>query len=214
MRLATITIIVLLFAQTGAASGDSGWAGPDSFFYPVKIWMEKFSLNFVFNQTEKTRGMLDLAEERLREAESMGNSSKAYERAMDEYVGQLEELHSIITKDTLNESKEIRVDIKEKIGDHVNRTKSINGNVSIIQHNLIEASSSSGESKIKVSVDDGNVSVETEGGNPVITRDGSNVTVVSETNNSSQQVIVRSSGNASSSSSVIVHSSSKVVSGN
>jgi hypothetical protein len=182
----------------------------------MKIWIEKFSLNFVFDKTEKTMGMLDLAEERLKEAESVDNSSLAYEKAMDEYAGQLKELQSIITRDTLNESKEIRVDIEKKIRNQMNRTNSIksSANVTIIQHNLIEASSSTGENRINISVVDGDVSVETKGGNPVVTRDGNNVTVISETNNSRQQVIVKSSGNATSSSSIVVHSSSKVISGN
>ncbi|VVB94419.1 Uncharacterised protein [uncultured archaeon] len=217
MKIAAVIIVVLLLAQVGAAREDSSWVGPGSSFYPLKIWMEKFRLNFVFNQTEKTQTMLGLAEERLRDAESVQNNSEAFNSAMDEYASQLEEINNIIKNDTQNETKDIRVNITEKIEDHKKRTNLLKntGRVTVIQQSIVEASSSSGESKIKVSVVDGNVSVETDGGNPVVTRDGSNVTVISETNNSRQQVIVRSSRNDSSSSSVVVSQSSSVaVSGN
>ncbi|HEY9204277.1 MAG TPA: DUF5667 domain-containing protein [Candidatus Methanoperedens sp.] len=217
MKIAAIIITALLITQTVAAKEDSVWIGPGSSFYPLKIWLEKFRLNFIFNQTEKTQTMLGLAEERLRDAERMENNSDAFRRAMDEYASQLEEINYIIKNDTQNETKNIRLNITEKIEEQQKRTKLLksNGRITVIQQSIVEASSSSGDSKIKVSVADGNVSVETEGGNPVVTRDGGNVTVVSETNNSRQEVIVKSSGNAASStSSVVVHSSSNVVSGN
>ncbi len=219
MKVFAIMIAVFLLAQSGMAREESGFIGPDNSFYSFKIWMEKFSLNFISNQTEKTQKMIDLAEERLRDAEMMENNSRAYERAMDEYAKQLEELQSTIKKDVNNKTKDIQINISEKIENQTKRTKSLKntGNVIIIQRSIIEATSSAGESKVKVSVVDGNVSVETEGGSPVITRDGSNVTVVSETNNSRQQVIVRSSQNASSSSSssiAVVQSSSAGISVN
>ncbi|NJD77160.1 MAG: hypothetical protein FIB08_08725 [Candidatus Methanoperedens sp.] len=217
MRAFAIIVIVLLLAQAGVAREESVSIGPDNFLYSFRIWMEKFSINFISNQTEKTQRILDLADERLREAEMMENNSLAFERAMDEYTSQLEELQSIINADAYDENRSIHVNITEKIEDQAKRTKALKsmGKVSIIQQSIVEASSSSGESKIRVSAVDGNVSVETQGGNPVITRDGNNVTVISETNNSRQQVIVRSSRNNSSSSSVVVSQSSSIaISGN
>ncbi len=217
MKIIAILMAVLLLAQIAAAREDSGWIGPRSSLYPLKIWLEKFRLNFVFNQTEKTRIMLGLAEERLKDAERMENNSEAFSRAMDEYASQLEDINNIIKNDAKNETKNIRVNITEKIEDQKKRTKLLEntGKVTVIQQSIVEASSSSGKNSIEVSVTDGNVSIETEGGNPVITREGSNVTVISETNNSRQQVVVRSSGNTSSSSSIVVSQSSSVaVSGN
>ncbi len=212
MRVFAIIIAVLLLAQFGMAREDSVSIGPDNFLYSFKIWMEKFSVNLVSNQTEKTQRILDLTEERLKEAEMMENNSLAFERAMGEYTGQLEELQSMIKTDSYNKNRSIHVNITEKIEGQAKRTKALKstGKVSIIQQSIVEASSSSGGSKIKVSAIDGNVSVETQGGNPVITRDGNNVTVISETNNSRQQVIVRSSRNNSSSSSVVVSQSSSI----
>ncbi len=217
MRIAGVMITVLLLIQTGVAREDSGWTGPESSVYPLKIWIEKLSLELVFNRTEKAQKMLDLADERLKEAEEMENGSKAFEKAMEEYTDQLEELKDFIKSDTDNKTENIHVNIKQKIQNHTNRTGSFNsGRVKVLQKNIIEASSSAGESKIKVSVIDGNVSVDTDGGNATITRDENNVTVVSVTGNSRQKIVIRSSGNSSSSSSssVVVNSGSIVVSAN
>jgi len=215
MKITALIITILLLAQVGAAKETSGLTGPDGFLYPLKIWIEKLSIGLVFNQTEKAQKMLDLADERLKEVEEMENGSEAFEKAMDEYTDQLQEFQDFIRNGSENKTRNISVNIKQKIEDHANRTKAYKSaeRISVIQQNIIEASSSSGESKIKVSVIDGDVSVDTEGGNTTITRDGSNVTVVSVTNNSRQQVIVKSFQNNSSSSSVVVSSSSSIVSG-
>ena len=215
MKLIAIIVAILLMVQVVGAKEDSGWMGPGGFLFPMKIWIEKFRLNFIFDQNEKVQGMLDLADERLSEAESMKNRSDDFKRATDEYAAQLEDLQKFIEKNDLNETGKIRIDIKGKIEDHRNRTKDLKGmgNADIIQENIIEASSSSGNSKIKVSVVNGDVLVNTEGNNATVTRDGGNVTVISRTNNSRQQVIVRSSHNSSSSNSVEVYSSSSVTSG-
>jgi len=215
MKLIAIIVAILLMVQVVGAKEDSGWMGPGGFLFPMKIWIEKFRLNFIFDQNEKVQGMLDLADERLREAESMKNGSDDFKRATDEYAAQLEDLQKFIEKNDLNETGKIRIDIKGKIEDHRNRTKDLKGmgTADIIQENIIEASSSSGNSKIKVSVVNGDVLVNTEGNNATVTRDGGNVTVISRTNNSRQQVIVRSSHNSSSSNSVEVYSSSSVTSG-
>ncbi len=215
MKLVAVLVVILLMVQAVGAREDSGWIRPGSFLFPMKIWVEKFRLNFVFDQNEKVQGIFDLADERLREAESIKNRSEEFKRATDEYTAQLEDLQKFIEKNDLNETENIRIDIKRKIEDHRNLTKDFKGmgNADIIQENIIEASSSSGNSKIKVSVVNGNVSVNTEGNNATVIRDGGNVTVISMTNNSRQQVIVRSSHNSSSSNSVEVYSSSSVTSG-
>ena len=217
MKITALIITILLLAQVGAAKETSGLTGPDGFLYPLKIWIEKLSIGLVFNQTEKAQKMLDLADERLNEVEEMENGSEAFEKAMDEYTDQLQEFQDFIINGSENKTGNISASIKQKIEDHANRTKIYknSGRISVIQQNIIEASSSAGESNIKVSVVDGDVSVDTEGGNATITREGGNVTVVSVSNNSRQKVIIKSSGNtSSSSSSVVVSSRSSVVSGN
>ncbi|SNQ62143.1 DUF5667 domain-containing protein [Candidatus Methanoperedens nitratireducens] len=212
MRAIAVVIVMLLIVQSVEAKGDSGWVGPESFLYPLKVWMEKLSINLISSQEEKDLKMLDLAEERLAEAEEMENNSKAFEKAMDEYTEQLEELHGAIEKNADNGTKKINVGIKERIESHKNRTKNLKSSLraSVVQQSIIEASSSAGGSRINVSSINGNVSVQTEGGNATVTRDGSNVTVVSVTNNSRQVVVINSSRNGSSSS-VSVRSSSKAV---
>lgn len=212
MRVVAVVIVILLVVQSGAAKGDSGWISPESFLYPLKVWMEKLSINLISSQEEKDLKMLDLAEERLAEAEEMENNSKAFEKAMDEYIEQLEELHGVIEKNADNGTKKINVDIKKRIESHKNRTKALKSSqrASMIQQNIIEASSSAGGSRIDVSSINGNVSVHTEGSNATVTRDGGNVTVISVTNNSRQMVVISSSRNVSSSS-VSVRSSSKTV---
>lgn len=206
MRVIAAIIVALLITQTGAAREDTGWAGPDSFLYPLKIWVEKFSLSLVTNQTEKDTMMLDLAERRLAEAEEFENDSRAFKRATEEYADQMEELHEIIKKDTDNATAHMRAGIKERIENHMNRTKALKsqGRISVIQQSIIEAGS--GESRIAVSAVNGNVSVHTEGGNATITRDGDDVTVVSVTNNSRQIVVISSSQSNSRSSQVSVRS--------
>ncbi len=208
MRTSAIILILILMTQTAYASDGSIWIGPQNAFYPLKIWIEKFSLNFIFNQTEKTMKMVDLAGERLAEAKEVENSSSAFEKAMNEYADQLMEIENI-TK-THNRSEIINNNIIKKIEGQRNIVKAFSGsgNIAIIQQNIIEASSSSGGSNIKVSVVNGNVSVHTEGGNATVTKDGSNVTVVSITNNSRQLIIIKSIKNQSSSSSVVVQSNS------
>ncbi len=209
MKIVAVIMAIILLAQIGAAVDGSSWLGPESFLYPLKLWIEKFSLNFVFNQTEKAQRMLDMAEERLNEAENMKNNSKAFDRAVKEYSNQLNELQNTIEKDVDNNTKNIRANITEKIEEHKNRTKVLKniGNINTIQQSIIETSSSS--SRIKVNAVNGNVSVYTEGGNATVTKDGNNVTVISIANNSRQMVIVKSFQNASSSA---VESSSSAVS--
>jgi len=216
MKSFAILVVILLMVQAVEAREDSGWIGPDSVLFPFKIWIEKFRLNFVFDQNEKVQGMLDLADERLKDVESITNRSDKLKSATDEYIAQLEDMQKFIEKNDINMTENIRIDIKRKLENHSNRTKEFKGmgNVNMIQQNIMQASSSSGNSKIKVSVVNGNVSVYTEGNSAIVSRNGSNVTVTSMTNNSRQQVIVRSSNNNSSSNSVVVHSSSRVVSGN
>ncbi len=217
MKIAAVMIAFLLVVQTGSASVGSGFMGPDSFLYPLKIWIDKLSINLAFNQTEKAQKMIELADKRLKEAEEMRNSSNAFKKAMGAYTDQLEELQDFMKNGTENKTIDIYGNIKQKVENQTNRTKvlKIAEKISIIQQNIIQASSSAGESRIKVSVIDGNVSVQTQGGNATITEDGGNVTVISVTNNSRQKVVVKSSGNSSfSSSSVVVHSSSVVTSGN
>ncbi len=210
MKAVAILIAILLIVQSVEAKGDSGWIGPESFLYPLKVWMERLSINLISSQEEKDLKMLDLAEERLTEAEGMENNSKAFEKAMDEYTEQLEELHGAIDAD--NGTKKIDADIKERIESHKNRTKALKNTqrAGMIQQSIIEAGSSAGGSRIDVSSINGNVSVHTEGGNATVTRDGGNVTVISVTNNSRQVVVISSSRNVSSSS-VSVRSSSKTV---
>lgn len=217
MRSIAIIISIVLLVQAGAARGDPGWMGPESFLYPLKTWTEKFSLNFVFNQTEKDQKMLELAEERLKEVESIGNNTRAFERAMEAYADQLNELQEIMNRDTGNETRNVRIDIIERIENHKNRTKSLESaeKVSIIQQSIVKSSVSSGDSRVEVSVINGNVSINTSGGNATIIKDGSNVKVVSTTNNSKQMVIVQSSQNQSSSGSIVVAQSSSIaVAGN
>lgn len=212
MKAVAVVIAILLIVQGVEAKGDSGWVSPDSFLYPLKVWMEKLSINLISSQEEKDLRMLDLAEERLDEAEEMENNSRAFEKAMDEYTGQLEELQGVVEKNANNGTKEINTDIRERIESHKNRTKDLKSSqrASMIQQSIIEASSSAGGSRINVSSINGNVSVHTEGGNATVTRDGDNVTVVSVTNNSRQVVVISSSQNEASSS-VSVRSSSKTV---
>jgi hypothetical protein len=202
MKAIAILIVILLMAQSVEAKGNSGWISPDSFLYPLKVWMEKLSINLISSQEEKDLKMLDLAEERLTEAEEMKNNSEAFNKAMDEYTGQLEELQGVVEKNADNGTKKINADIKERIESHKNRTKALKSSqrASVIQQNIIEASSSAGGSRIDVSSINGNVSVHTEGGNATVTRDGGNVTVVSVTNNSRQVVVINSSRSGSSSS--------------
>ncbi len=221
-RAVALSVAVLLLLQTGAAresSESSGWISPDSFLYPLKIGLEKFSLNLVFNQTEKAQKMVDLAEERLKEVESMEkeNNSKAFKNAMDEYADQLKDLQSVVVKaDASGVNVNIQTNITEKIENQQKRTAALESegdgisvsNVSIIQQSIIKASSSSGNGRVQVSVVNGNVSVYTEGGNATVTRDGNNVTVVSVSNNSVQQVVVKSSQGTSSSSAIAIASSS------
>lgn len=222
MKIYAIIVVIFLLAQVVDAREDTGLLGPDSFLFPLKIWVEKFKLNFVFDQNEKMERMLDLADERLKEAESLRNSSEAFDRARDEYKTQLEDIQKLIEKNETNKTENIRIDIIRKMEDHRNRTKDFKGlgNVDIIHENIIQASSTAGNSKIKVSVVNGNATVVTEGNDATITRDGGNVTIISITNNSRQQVIIRSSNSgsstgssSSSSNSVEVYSSSNVSSG-
>src|SRR3989304_6852239 len=123
MKLAAIIIVILLMVQAVGAREDPDWIGPGGFLFPVKIWVEKFRLNFVFDQNEKVRGMLDLADERLREAESINNKSEEFKKDTDEYAAQLEDLQKFIEKGDINETEKIQIDIKRKIEDHRNRTK-------------------------------------------------------------------------------------------
>lgn len=123
MRTVAIMIVVILLIQTCAAREETIWIGPQNPVYPLKIWMEKFSLNFVFNQTEKAQKMLDMADERLTEAEMVENSSTAFGIAMNEYADQLGKLQEIIKKDTDDKTKNIRINIKEKIEEQKNRTR-------------------------------------------------------------------------------------------
>lgn len=226
MKIFAIIVVIFLLAQVVDAREDTGLLGPDSFLFPLKIWVEKFKLNFVFDQNEKLERMLDLADERLKEAESLRNNSEAFDRARDEYKTQLEDLQKLIEKKETNKTEKMRIEIIRKMEDHRNRTKDFNGlgNVDIINENIIQATSTSGNSVIKVSVVNGNATVFTEGNDAIVTRDGGNVTVISATNNSRQQVIIRSSssdssnGSSSSSSSsmsnsVEVYSSSSVSNG-
>lgn len=202
MRIIALLVCVILMISAAAAGEDSDRADPEGLFYPLKIWMEKLSLNFIFDQNEKDWRMLDLAERRLEEAEGSENDSRAFERAMEEYAGQLEELNDIVKKDTDNATTNMRARIKERIENHTNRTKALKspGRVSVIQQSIIEAGGG-----ITVSAVNGNVSVRGDG-NATITRDGGNVTVVSVTNNSRQVVIIRSTQNNSYSSWVSVRS--------
>src|SRR3972149_1421272 len=96
MKLAAIIIVILLMVQAVGAREDPDWIGPGGFLFPLKIWVEKFRLNFVFDQNEKVQGMLDLADERLREAKNIKNSSEDLKKATDEYAAQLEELQNFI----------------------------------------------------------------------------------------------------------------------
>lgn len=210
MRVIALIVFMILMINVASAEESSDWAKPGGIFYPLKILMEKLSMNFIFDQNEKDQKMLEFTERRLAEAEEFKNDPSAFERAMDEYADQLEELHGIIKNDTDNSTADMRARIKERIEDHTNRTKALKsqGRVSVIQQSIIEA----GGSSIAVSSVNGNVSVHTEGGNATVTRDGDNVTVVSVANNSRQVVIVRSSQNNSSSSRVSVRSEASVIS--
>ena len=226
MKIFAIIVVIFLLAQVVDAREDTGLLGPDGFLFPMKIWVEKFKLNFVFDQNEKMEKMLDLADERLKEAESLRNNSEAFDRARDEYKSQLEDLQKLIEKNETNKTEKMRIDIIRKMEDHRNRTKDFRGlgNGDIIHENIIQATSTSGNSVIKVNVVNGNATVFTEGNDAIVTRDGGNVTVISVTNNSRQQVIIRSSSSdsssgssssssSSSSNSVEVYSSSSVSNG-
>jgi len=213
MKLSAIILILILMTQTAYASDESVWVGPQNPLHPFKIWIEKFSLNFVFNQTEKTMRMVDLAEERLKEAKQVENNSLVFEKAMNEYADQLMEIEKI-TKKNYNKSENININIIKKIEDQRNRVKTFKGaeNIAIIQQNIIEASGSSGGNSIRVTSINGNISIYSDDKNATIKRDGDNISVISVINNSRQVVIVKSSQNGSSTSSIIVQSNTNGVS--
>jgi hypothetical protein len=216
MRLSAIILILILMIQTAYASDESVWIGPQNALHPFKIWIEKFSLNFVFNQTEKTMRMVDLADERLKEAKEVENNSLVFEKTMNEYANQLMEIEKITKMNYTNKSDNININIIKKIEDQRNRVKSFNGaeNIAIIQQNIIEASSSSQGNSIRVTAINGNISIYSDDKNATIKRDGNNISVISVTNNSRQVVIVKSSHNGSSSSSIIVQSNTNGISVN
>lgn len=213
MRLSPIILILILMTQTAYASGESVWVGPQNPLHPFKICIEKFSLNFVFNQTEKTMRMVDLADERLKEAKEVENNSVVFEKAMNEYAEQLMEIEKI-TKMNYNKSGNININVIKKIDDQRNIVKSFNGaeNIAIIQQNIIEAGSSSQGNSIRITAINGNISIYSDDKNATIKKDGSNISVISVTNNSRQVVIVNSSQNGSSTSSIIVQSNTNGIS--
>lgn len=52
MRIIALVVLMILMVSTAAAGEDSDWAKPEGLFYPLKIWVEKLSLNFIFDQNE------------------------------------------------------------------------------------------------------------------------------------------------------------------
>lgn len=211
MKLYAIFLILIIITQTAYASDESNGIGPQNNLYPFKIWFEKFSLNFIFNQSEKTMRMVDLAEERLKEAKEVENNSLVFEKVMNEYSDQLMEIEKI-TKMNPNKSGNININIIKKIEDQRNIVKTFNGaeNIAVIQQNIIESSSSSGGSSIRVTAINGNISIYSDDKNATIKKDGSNISVISVTNNSRQVVTVNQNGSATSS--IIIQSNTNVIS--
>ncbi|MCX9011268.1 MAG: hypothetical protein OIN66_09110 [Candidatus Methanoperedens sp.] len=53
-----LMVFMILMINAVAAGENSGRAKPDGIFYPLKIWMEKLSLNFIFDQMEELNGII------------------------------------------------------------------------------------------------------------------------------------------------------------
>ena len=160
-------VFMVLMINTAAGEG-SGWAKPEGLFYPLKIWMEKLSLNFIFDQMEELNGVIK---------KDTDNATKNMRARIKERV----ENHTNRTK-ALNSQGRISV-IQQSIieagsGGSRIAVSSVNGNIS-------------------VHTEGGNATVTRDGGNTTVisvTNNSRQIVVISssQSNSRSSRVSVRS----------------------
>jgi len=84
-----------------------GWIGADSPFYSMKVNMQKLGVMLTLDNTEKLKKQMQLADERLSEAQAMAlaNNTGALEAALDEYETELDELNRTTEAPDINETE-------------------------------------------------------------------------------------------------------------
>ena len=117
----TISILFLLSAINVQASILDGLPGPeimpDSPFYKIKIWYEKFIIFISFGDIKKAERYSKIAERRLYEAEKMAEKGKEEltKRLLEEYEKYLNKALARAEKIAKKAEQEARQKVKEKI---------------------------------------------------------------------------------------------------
>ncbi len=88
------TIAPVSLADSGGQKHYNGLVGADSPLYGLKVGFQKLDLALTFNNTEKLKKQMSLADERIAEAQDAaeGNNTAAYEAAMDGYEDELDDI--------------------------------------------------------------------------------------------------------------------------
>jgi hypothetical protein len=122
------------FAQE-AENGDPGIT-PDSFLYGLDVALDKINLLLTFDQTEKSKKGLEIAQERLLEVRAMAleNKISAMERAANEHDNTLAQVESSVQElekgNTTTELEE-EIEIERKLIEHRKRVENVQGELKI-----------------------------------------------------------------------------------
>ncbi|MFQ5815279.1 MAG: DUF5667 domain-containing protein [Candidatus Hydrothermarchaeaceae archaeon] len=143
MKFLNIVSIVLVLASLAiqpvfaqeAENGDPGIT-PDSFLYGLDVVLDKVNLLLTFDQAEKSKKGLEIAEERLLEVRAMALENKvtAMERAANEHDSVLVQVESSIQdleRDNTTSELEEEIEIERKLIEHKNRVEDVQGEIKV-----------------------------------------------------------------------------------
>lgn len=117
------------------STGDPG-VTPDSFLYGLDVALDKIDLLLTFDQAEKSRKGLEIAQERLLEVRAMGEENKldAIEKAQKEHDDAMENVASSLSKlekENSTEELEDTVEIEKEFEEHKKRIEEVRGELEI-----------------------------------------------------------------------------------
>jgi Domain of unknown function (DUF5667) len=99
-----VALMPTSFADSGNAKHYNGLVGADSPFYSIKTNLQKLDVLLTFNNTEKLKKQINLANERIAEAEDAvdDNNTGAYDAATGDYLNTLNDINGTLQAEDID----------------------------------------------------------------------------------------------------------------
>ncbi|MCK4666000.1 hypothetical protein KAU33_04580 [Candidatus Dependentiae bacterium] len=127
-----LVLVILLAIPTSVQAQDelpNPGITPDNILYPVDVFFDDVRLVFTFGEEAKFNKQLQIAEERLAEAQVMNriNNTEATQKAVEEHARIMEQVQvRVNVSDNLTENLKLQLQMEEKLRIHEEKMLHVN----------------------------------------------------------------------------------------